>query len=1115
MDPIRFSIDKPVTVSVGVILVVLFGILALGAIPIQLTPNVETTVVSVTTRWEGASPADVEREIIQEQEEKLKGMSALRKMFSECKLGEGVITLEFAQGTTKEAALRETSDKLREVEDYPENVDEPVVEARNPQDRDYIAWVVISSTDPEVDIRTFQDFFEEQVKPEIERVEGISEVNVIGGWEREVHVRIDPQRLALRGVTPTELVESLRLQNRNASAGQLAEGKLDVRVRSIGRYERLDQIEDTLLSKPGEPVVRVKDVGEAVMGHKEPDRTVRNKGRTVIAMNAQREVGSNVIEVMKGFKARLEDVRANHLPAEEKRVGMNGHVVMEQVYDQTTYIYQALNLVVDNLYVGGALAVGVLLLFLRSLRSTLIIALAIPVSVIGTFLAMKMMGRTINVISLAGLAFAVGMVVDNAIVVLENIDRHRRMDPTSGSAAYRGAREVWGAVLASTLTTLCVFIPIVFMQEESGQLFRDISLAVCASVLLSLIVSVTVIPAACAAWMKPRTRPGQNNGEGQSGNGGVIDRAAAAMTASFSRFMEWLSRTWLLRIAVILLLTVVSIVGSYLLMPPSSYLPAGNRNLVFAMMFTPPGYNIQQQESIGHRIEDQLRVFWQACDDPALEASLPAVPSIDPFTGLPTTIVPSPMDNFFFVAVPDMMFMGGISADPMRVGPTEDLLNHAIGGMPGVRGFANQLPLFRTASRGSADAMELEVAGPDLDQVNRVASLLHQRYAQKYGYPRVRPNPINFDLPGPEVRVERIPVVATDLGVTQQDINTAVQIFGDGAIVGDFVDRGDIIDLKVISATNDHGDAMYLANVPIASAGGRVVPLSSVATVTRAVAPQTISRSEEQRAVTLEISLPDQMPLEQAMTEIRLDIAELRAAGRIPSNVSTNLAGSAAKLGETKEALLGQWTGFNRESLSSLLSSRMFIAVVVVFLLMASLFESWAYPFVIMFSVPLATVGGFLGLRLVHTYVPDQQLDVLTMLGFVILVGVVVNNAILIVHQALNFMRGVADTQPAGHTGEPIRMEPRAAIAESVRTRIRPIMMSTLTSVGGMMPLVLFPGAGSELYRGLGSVVVGGLMVSTLFTLVLVPLMLSIVFDLRAAALTAANKARGLVGQTT
>ena len=1084
MNPIGFSISNPIKISVGVILIVIAGLLSLQAIPIQLTPNVDQPVVSITTTWEGASPTEVESDVIREQEDKLKTIEGVQKMSSVSEQGQGQILLEFPVGTDKNAALREVSEKLRQVPDYPDQVDEPVVEASDPRNRDYIAWIILSTEDHDYDVRHLQKWAEDNIETALERIPGVSEVNVLGGSEPEVQVQVDPKRMAQLGVRPGRLVQALRGQNVNVSAGEIPEGKFDTRVRSVGEFERVDEVEQTIVSEPGEPVVRVRDVADVVLTYKEPGAIVRSRGERALAINAQREVGSNVMQVMDQFRATVKELSDTIVKKKGEELGLTAPLTLERVYDQTVYIDQAIALVRNNLFVGGALAVMTLLIFLRSVRSTAVIALAIPISIIGTFVVMVVMGRNLNVISLAGLAFAVGMVVDNAIVVLENIDRHLGMGKSPKRAAFDGAREVWGAILASTLTTLAVFIPVLTIQEEAGQLFRDISLAICAAVTLSLIVSVMVIPTASGRFLRAKAKAG---GKG-------VGAAAGAAVRRFGDVIHYLTGTYILRTLIVFVLAVASLLGSYLLMPPTSYLPSGNRNLVFAALIPPPGYNLVKQEQIGKRVEAVVGPYYNAEPGTEAAADLPVVQIRDPQTGEPVSVEVPPLENFFFVGLKSgLMFMGAISSDDSRVQPVGALLNSVVGRQPGMYGFAQQLPLIRTGG-SQGNGIELDISGPDLSRVSDVAMQLFMTLMQRPEFAQVQPNPGNFNVPAEEVQVRTDLVKAGDVGLSAGDVGLAVQMLGDGAIIDDYPYQGDSIDIKVISKFRNPGDATYIADMPIATPVNRVVPLSSVASIHRTTAPQQINRIERERSVTLQIALPDTVPLEQAKSTLAGIIADMRAGGQIPDSVKTSIAGTAAKLQQVQGALLGQWTGFNAESIVSLLTSRAFLALVVVFLVMAALFESWFYPAVIMFTVPLATVGGFLGLRLVHEYNPNQQLDVLTMLGFVILIGIVVNNAILIVHQALNFMRGEGDT--ADVRGE--KLEPRQAIAESVRTRVRPIMMSTLTSVGGMLPLVLFPGAGSELYRGLGSVVVGGLLVSSVFTLVLTPLVMSMVFDLRA-----------------
>jgi len=1102
LDLIRLSIKDPVTVTVGVILVLLAGTLAIQRVPIQLTPNVEDTIISVSTTWEGASPNEIEQEIVDKQEERLQGLSNLRAMTSQSQQGVGTIRLEFRVGTDKDVALREVSDKLREVPEYPENADEPVVEDSDPENRDYIAWIMLTSTDPDFDVRTMQDFALDRIKPALERVSGVSEVNALGGVERELQIRFDSRDLAHRGVTASQLVAAIRGANRNISAGELAEGKSDVRVRTIGQYESVGDVEQTVIAYTAGGPVRVMDVAEVVETHKEPLTYVRSRGQPVIAVNVQREIGSNVIEVMRGVRAELDLMNepGGMLDAEARRLGIDGTFNLTQVFDQTVYIDSAIALVRNNIWLGGTLAVLVLILFLRSIRSVAIVALAIPISVVGAVVALVAMGRSVNVISLAGMAFAVGMVVDDAIVVLENIFRRLEGGEAPLQAAYNGAREVWGAVVASTLTTIAVFIPILLIQEEAGLLFRDIALAIVTSVALSLVVSITVIPSASARVLKSikKKEPRPSSG----GKRGRVRRLLRGVVAPVTRAPDWISATiyslcgsMIARVVIAFVLIVGPLAAAAVMLPPADYLPRGNRNLIFGLLIPPSGYNLEQKRVLAGRIESTIRPYWEAT--PGLDGSPPtrdpeSLPPVS--TRVPgETVVPPPIQNYFSVATTGWgMFHGAISEDEQRAVDLIPLFDYATRSeqAPGVLAFAFQLPLFQVGG-ATGSAVKIEFIGDDLRQVTGSASVMQRLLGERYGFSTVQPDPANYDILGPELRIIPERVRLSEVGMTPADLGLAVQANGDGAIVGEYRKGGESIDLKIIASDSvGQMDMRGMADLPIATPTGHVAPLSSLARLERTTSAPQINRVDRRRAVTLQFTAPEGLALEQAVEEIEGMVAEQRAAGVIPDTVTTLFAGSASKLADVRTALLGDGT------LLGLINSSLFLALFVVYLLLCVLFQSFIRPLVIMASVPPATLGGFVGLSIVHQwsvadrYMPVQSLDVLTMLGFVLLIGIVVNNAILIVHQALNFMSGEMESGQGP-------LPAREAIRESVRSRVRPIFMGSLTSVGGMAPLVLMPGSGSELYRGLGSVVVGGLLLSTIFTLVLVPLLLSLVFDLQ------------------
>jgi len=1170
VDIVRFAISKPVSVTVGVILVVMFGLIGLGAIPIQLTPTVDRPVITIETYWAGRSPQEVVDEITKEQEERLKNVSNLKKMRSSSSEGASAITLDFTIDADISRALQEVSDALRQVPAYPDDVTEPIVRASDGEIDNAIAWLILDLPEdkipshPGFDITSLYDDLEKEVKPYIERIDGVAQVNIYGGREREARVLVDPIAIAQRGLTHVDVITALRGENRNVSAGSIAEGKRDYRVRLVGQYNSPEQVLETIVAyREGRPVY-VKDVATVDVGYQKQRGFVRSLGHPSIAMPVIRQSGANVVEVMEELRPRLDEIRADFLP-NYGGVTSGGPVGpdlrLRQVYDETVYINSAVGLVTQNLYIGGIIAVIVLLLFLRSFTSTAIIALAIPISVIGTFLVLLALGRTLNIISLAGLAFAVGMVVDNAIVVLENIYRRIQGGESPRRAAYLGGREVWGAILASTLTTAAVFVPVLTIQEEAGQLFRDISLAIVASVMLSLIVSITVIPAASARWLTP-------NGKKHN----ALVRAwkdlfglAAALTALnewIGKSMLWLMtgwRGWTIRPAIILFMTVASIVGAMLMAPPLDYLPAGNRNLVFGGLLIPPGLSVDKREEIARRIEVQVEPYLKATyAEPETVAALEDIRR--PSYGMgpePAPFAPVPMDNFFIGAFGTGMFVGGTSESQTVVRPIGQLLTNTMSSIPDSFGGAGQSSLFGSGV-GGGTTIDVEISGPDLERVSAAAQAIFMTCAERYGYADVRPSPANFSLLEQELQV-RLNERGREMGLTTEGVGVAIRGLFDGAFVGDYKNNGRTIDLVVLPKGGRLDFKEQLATVPIATPAGPIVPVDTVIEFVPARASQEIQRIEELASVTIQVDPPDDAPLEETMTWLREEaIAPSRSAGLIDRSMRVRLEGTAAKLDEVRSSLFGppppprdtsSWfttvniltgllmlAGFGVGGYAlvramstgqssafyaaagalllalvlaglvlvfgsnpQLMSARLVWALLVTYLLMAALFESFIYPFVIMFTIPLAVVGGFAGLWIVHQWSmadptkAPQQLDVLTMLGFIILIGVVVNNAILLVHQSLNFMRGLFEE---GESSGP--MDPLEAVAASVRTRIRPIFMSVLTSVGGMLPLVLFPGAGSEMYRGLGSVVVGGLLVSTIFTLVLAPLMLSLVLEMDA-----------------
>ncbi len=1134
MQLIGSFVRNPVKVSVGVLLTALFGLVALDRMPMQLTPEVQRPTITVETRWPGSSPQEVEREIILEQEEQLKTVEGVVRLLSESADSRGTITLEFQVGTNMDEALLKVNSRLQQVPEYPEDADQPIISTSNSSDRP-IAWFIFSARQPNdeelvafqqkypqladkiepvrnahniglailrlrtlasehpeikaellppegLEVTRLRRFAEDEIEARFERVPGVSQANVIGGLEDELQVVIDPDRLAVRQLTILDVRRVLRGQNADTSAGDFWEGKRRWVVRTLGQFRNIEEVENQVLATRDGAPVYVRDVADVRLGFKKPDGLVRRFGESSIAVNCIRETGANVLDVMDGLKEARADIDEHIL----KPRGLQ----LTQVYDETEYIYSAVDLVQQNIFIGGALTMIVLMLFLhlgmRTLilapgiviaaiaaatlspwyfavslaliigagfwfaRGALVVGLAIPISIVGTFLILGLLGRSLNVISLAGLAFAVGMLVDNAVVVLENIFRRASLGEPPFQAAIKGTEEVWGAVVASTLTTVAVFLPIVFVQEEAGQLFRDIALAISAAVSLSLLVSLTVISTASARLIGGAGKPGVLTAGSASRSflvtliGGLGSKGTDFVVST----NDWIQRGTLRRLFVVVALVGVSLGGSWLLWPKVEYLPTGNRNLVFGILLPPPGYNLDELMDLGEAVETKLKPYWDV-DPGSAEAAKLDYPMIG---------------DFFFVARGRSVFMGIRAHEGPRCAELIPLIQQSMSSIPGTFGIAKQSSLFEQGLT-SGRTIDVEIIGPDLTKLVGMGGQVLGQTMQLIPDVQARPVP-SLDLSSPEMHLTPKLLQASEMGMTSEDIGYVTNALIDGAYSGDYYLGGDKIDLTLIGHERRIQTTQDVKSLPVSTPAGMAVPLEALADVKISSGPEQINHRERQRAITIEVSPPESMALEDAMERIQTEIVQpLRESGRLDGGYRINLSGTADRLNQTWDAI----------------SFNIGLALLITYLLMAALFESWLYPFVIILSVPLGAVGGILGLTLLNFFVL-QSLDVLTMLGFIILIGTVVNNPILIVHQSLNHMREDG-------------MTPRDAILESVRTRIRPIFMTTTTTVLGLLPLVLFPGAGSELYRGLGSVVLGGLLVSTAFTLFLVPTLFSLTMD--------------------
>ena len=1039
MNLIRTAIDRPVAIVAAVLMLVMFGLVALQAIPIQLIPDVRKPIITLTTNWAGSAPAEVEREITNRQEEVFRGIEGLEKIISTSEDGRARVTLEFKIGTNMDKSLLLVANRLDRVDGYPSEVKQPTMRTSGSDDNP-IAWFTMVKVANDVkSMHTYGDFAEDTIQDRLERVPGVSRVNVYGGSQQRMEIIVNPDSMARYGLTVTEVVGKLRAANASVSAGDVEEGKRRYVVRTEGELSKIEHVRAVLLRSERDTTsgrmarVTVGDIAEVKLNYKDPVARIRFNGQPAMAVNIVRENGANVIQVMAGIKQAISELNTSALA--------DAGLKLVQVYDETTYINSSIELVQQNIVVGGLLAAFMLLMFLRSGGATLIVSLAIPISVIGAFVAMAALGRSINVISLAGIAFAVGMVVDAAIVVLENIYRHRERGKSRSEAAYLGASQVWGAVLVSALTTVMVFIPILIMELEVGQLFRDIAVALSVSVMLSLLVAVTVIPALANRLLGKDTDTTVKRLRIP-----VIDDFAEWFVRATVGFTRRVTASRALALMVVFVICGSGAFVTWKLLPKLDYLPTGNKNLIFGLLVPPPGYNLKTTVGIAQQFEDTVRPHLSTKEKPfAKQGEHPK------------------LSRFFFVAFRGRTILGAQAADPRRVKELLPYMRKAAFQEPGTFGLVTQQALFGRGIGGKR-SIDFNISGPNMQSILDVAlksfGMINQIMPRSQGT-QMRPIP-GLTMGAPEVRVLPDRTKLADNGVSTRELGDTIDAFNDGLRVAEITVGSSRMDLTLKGRVGEIVETQGINNLPVVTRSGKIIPASSLANVIVTSGPTEIRHIERERTVTLQINPPGQIPLQEVIDELNEKVITKIKADGLPSGIQINLSGTADQLSKTKEAI----------------QVDLLMALVIVYLVMAVLFESFWYPLIIMLSVPLATAGGVLGLWLVNLQ-KFQALDMLTLLGFVILIGIVVNNAILLVHQTLFHIRDEG-------------MDVASATLEATRNRIRPIFMSTLTSVFGMMPLVLFPGAGSELYRGLGSVVLGGLALSAVLTLLIVPPLLTL-----------------------
>ncbi len=1017
--------------TVAALILVVLGVLAATRIPVQMIPDLVVRTVSVRTSWSGATPQDVAKEILIEQEEYLRTIPNLQRLEASASSGSASIELDFPFGTDMVDTLIRVNNALNQVPSYPLNVDEPRVFASSFSSNAFMFFSItpLPGNPRGLDMDMMRDFIEDNVRTRLSNVPGVSDINVWGGAERQIRIVLNPARLADHGLTIADVRDAIRARNRDASGGEIESGKRRYLLRTVGRFQDLDALRNLIIERRGDALLRLTDFAEIELDHFEISRLSFIDGTPNISLAVRRETGSNVITTKYAMLDAVEQVRRDVLEPAGLTIRLTG--------EDAGYVEASVRNVWINLGLGALFATLVMYLFLRSARATAVGVIGIPICTIAAFLGLLAFGRTINVISLAGVAFAIGMTLDNSIVVIESIELARRRGLARFESAVEGVRAVWPAVLASTLTTILVFAPVMFIVEEAGQLYSDVAIAISASILASMLVAITLIPTASARLDFGGSKARDTGASLRDRIVGSVER----MIASPRRRVTTIATTVLASLAVIVFLT-----------PAAEYLPEGEEPKIFARMNAPPGYNLDTMAGIAHEVQDYFVQFVGA-DPGSFDDGETDVPPI----------------RYLNVGVdPGGMRIIAETLDPAHIDDLMDAVTRKYREYPGMRAFASRGSII-TSNDGGTRSINLDISGPDLATIYDAALAAYRRAEEVLGNPRIQSDPSSLALTQPLIEVLPDWERTAELGMDAGDVGYAVAALTDGAFVDEFFLDDDKIDIYMFGSESGKLGLDELAQLPVYTPQGSIVPLSAMAGIRETVDTSTVRRINGRRTVTLNIIPPSSIPLETGVQIVREDvIGFLRETGGLPAGVSVDISGASDQLDATRAALAANYP----------------VALVIVFLLLVAIFKHWGYPLLIMTTIPLGIAGGIVGLVLLNGVGAllggigldpiHQPFDMISMLGFLILMGTVVNNPILIVDRAMRRMKEGA-------------VSAVDAVGDAVSVRFRPIMMSTLTTLCGLSPLVFLPGAGTELYRGVGAIVLFGILGAAVVSLTMLP----------------------------
>jgi HAE1 family hydrophobic/amphiphilic exporter-1 len=1018
----ELSIKHPVTVLMCVLIVLVLGGVSLVRLSIDLMPDIDIPLAAVTTKYSGVGPEEIESMITKPVENALSTVNNIKSITSQSSEGSSMVMVEFNYGTDLNFASLQMREKIDAIKgSLPDEASAPTVMKMDPNSMP-VVQLGISSKNHIMDEVSLKDLVEDKIEPRLERLDGVASVSVGGGKTREIKVDVDPQRAAQYGLTLKAIVAKLQAENLNEPGGTVEYANKNLLVRSMGKFKSLQQIEKIPLSIPSGGTVFLKDVATVSDDFATVESYARMNGSNSIGVSVQKQSNGNTVQVVNLVKKEMN-----------RLLGDYPNLDIKIVFDQAQFIEKSINNVAQNAITGGLLAIIILILFLHNVRTALFIGTSIPISIIATFVMMYFTGITLNTVSLAGLALGVGMLVDNSIVVLENIHRYRQEGHNMMEAARLGAGEVGGAVLASTLTTVVVFLPIVFTEGITAQIFKALSMTVTFSLLASLITSFTMIPLLCARYLKVDD-PKHRYWGGTLVNGIIHGwmKGLEQVLAVYRPLLKWVLNHRKITIGAVVgvfifSLCLIPLVGV-------EFSPASDQGRFRVSIELPQGALLGDTDAVTRRVESLIQQIteMEKCFVTVGGASQRRASNSNTAT-LNVTLK-------------------GVSERKRKTTVIVDEVRRKVRGIAGAQIRVTELTSGMGGGGRGGSPVEIKIHGSDYQKLTRLAKQVETMIAKVKG---IREPESSTEEGRPEAQVLVDRDKAAEYGIGTSEVASLLTSAIQGVTATTYEVGGEDYDVLVEYPEAARQTYDQLRNIYVVTGSGLQVPLMDIAQIKLEEGPVQITRENQECYVTVSAQI-----FGRDVGSINRDVRAVLADFNLPDGYTLSYGGDAQNISES----------FSSLTLALILS------VLLVYMIMAAQFESLLQPFIIMFSVPLAYSGSIFAMVLT-----GRALGLTSFIGVIMLAGIVVNNAIVLVDYV--------------NTLKERGMRTRPALIQAGPTRLKPILMTTMTTILGLIPLALGLGESGETMAPMATVVIGGLTTSTILTLVIVPVVYSLFDD--------------------